>query len=300
MTGRHSGKSSHNRNSTRFRSSSGTSSCPARPCVHYVIHGRLRPEQGSRGVGRPGPVGLHIDLTDCAALLCARQAPDDPPSRLASAMHVYNELLHRCPEALPRLYEGFEWDRQDEHGKTESPTSGYPVPVFSQRDGVVSCRYNFGWIGKARQRLEQPLTEEETQIFDLMGEISAASCLEFPFHTGDIGEDRLIDEDGVALADETGQDDDLIGTWRLTSHFVAFEAGAGETRPGEVDFSRRIVCLGGQLYYTGAFETCLVSRITQPLQTGSLHDNPIEVGDIRRQIRIREGRHLRRQPDRWR
>ena len=154
--------------------------------VHYVTDGRRRPEQGSRGVGRPGPVGLHIDLTDCASLLCARQAPDDPPSRLASAMHVYNEILHRRPDALPRLYEGFEWDRQDEHGEGESPTSGYPVPVFSQRDGVVSCRYNRGWIGKARQRLEQPLTHEETQIFDLMGEISAASCLEFPFHTGDI------------------------------------------------------------------------------------------------------------------
>lgn len=154
--------------------------------VHYVTDGKRRPQQGSRGVGRPGPVGLHIDLTDCVTLLCVQQAPDDPPSQLASAMHVYNEILRQCPEALPRLYEGFEWDRQNEHGEGESPTSGYRIPVFSQQDGVVSCRYNRGWIGPACTRLDKPLTQEETRVFDFMGQISAESCFEFPFHPGDI------------------------------------------------------------------------------------------------------------------
>ena len=116
----------------------------------------------------------------------ALKAPDDPPSRLASSMHVYNEILGQCPEALPALYEGFQWDRQDEHGETESPTSGYRVPVYSQRDGVVSCRYNRGWIGKAYTRLGTPLPEDVTQIFDFMGAVSDEACIEFPFHAGDI------------------------------------------------------------------------------------------------------------------
>lgn len=154
--------------------------------IHYVTDGKQRPKQGSRGVGRPGPVGLHIDLTDCVSLLCVRQAPDDPPSRLASSMHVYNEILRQRPEALPMLYEGFQWDRQDEQAEHESSTSGYRVPVYSQQDGVVSCRYNRGWIGKAYDRLETPLAEDVMEIFDFMGAVSNEACIEFPFHAGDI------------------------------------------------------------------------------------------------------------------
>ncbi len=61
--------------------------------IHYVTDGRLRPQQGTRGVGNPAANLLHIDLTDCVSLLCVRQAPGDPPSWLGSSMTVYNEVL---------------------------------------------------------------------------------------------------------------------------------------------------------------------------------------------------------------
>ena len=154
--------------------------------IHYVTDGKLQPRQGSRGVGKPGPVTLHVDLSDCVSLLCFNQAPDDPPSRLASSTHVYNELLRQHPEALPRLYEGFAWDRQEEQAEGESATTGYRVPLFSQRDGVVSCRYNRSWINKAATRLESPLTPEENEILDFIDAVAAESCLEFPFQPGDI------------------------------------------------------------------------------------------------------------------
>jgi len=154
--------------------------------IHYVTDGKFRPHQGTRKVGAPGRVGLHVDLSDCVALLCVRQAPDDPPSRLASSMHIYNELLRHHPEALSWLYEGFQWDRKDEHGETESPTSGYRVPIFSQSEGVVSCRYNRNWITEATQRLGTSFTPEQNAIFDFMDNVATESCLEFPFHAGDI------------------------------------------------------------------------------------------------------------------
>ena len=154
--------------------------------IHYVTDGKLRPSQGRRGVGFPRESKLHIDLTDVVSLLCVRQAPDDPPSRTSSSLTLYNEILRRRPEALARLYEGFEWDRMDEHGPGETPTSGYKVPVFSQKDGVISCQYNRNWINNAAERNDTPLTDDENAIFDLMDEISAETCLEFPFHTGDI------------------------------------------------------------------------------------------------------------------
>ena len=154
--------------------------------IHYVTDGKLRPKQGRRGVGFPKESKLHIDLTDVVSLLCVRQAPDDPPSRVSSSMTLYNQILKRRPGALARLYEGFEWDRMDEHGPGESSTSGYKVPVFSQKDNIVSCQYNRNWINNAAKRNGAPLTEEENAIFDLMDEISAETCLEFPFQTGDI------------------------------------------------------------------------------------------------------------------
>ena len=129
--------------------------------IHYVTDGKLRPNQGRRGVGFPQETKLHIDLTDMVALLCVRQAPDDPPSRVASSMTVYNELLKRRPEVLARLYAGFEWDRMDEHGPDEDPTSGYKVPLFSHRNGVVSCQYNRNWIVKAAARTGRSLSDED-------------------------------------------------------------------------------------------------------------------------------------------
>ena len=154
--------------------------------IHYVTDGKRRPSQGRRGVGFPKEAKLHIDLTDVVSLLCVRQAPDDPPSWVASSMNAYNEILRRRPEVLKRLYEGFEWDRMDEHANGESPTSEYQVPVFSQKDGTVSCQYNRNWIENAAMRKKNPLSDEENAIFDLMDDIVFEDRLEFAFNEGDI------------------------------------------------------------------------------------------------------------------
>ncbi len=154
--------------------------------IHYVTEGKLRPNQGRRGVGFPRKADLHIDLMDVVSLLCVRQAPDDPPSWAASSMTVYNEILRRRPEALAYFYRGFEWDRMDEHGADEDPTSGYRVPVFSEAGGKVSCQYNRNWIENAAERKGQPFSEDEIRALDLIDEIAAEVKLEFPFQAGDI------------------------------------------------------------------------------------------------------------------
>ncbi|MDH4145730.1 MAG: TauD/TfdA family dioxygenase, partial [Acidimicrobiia bacterium] len=83
--------------------------------IHYVTDGELRPQQGKRGVGNPGPTPLHVDLSDCVSLLCVRQARDDPPSWLASSTYVYHEVARRRPDLAELLHRGFEWDRLEEH-----------------------------------------------------------------------------------------------------------------------------------------------------------------------------------------
>ncbi|MFN0029633.1 MAG: TauD/TfdA family dioxygenase [Acidimicrobiales bacterium] len=154
--------------------------------IHYVTEGRLRPNQGSRGVGVPTESTPHVDLTDCASLLCVRQAPDDPPSWLASSTHVFNEILRSSPDLLEPLFEGFEWDRLGEHGPHEAPTTGYKVPVFSRRDGVLSCRYNRYWMAAADRRHDRHNTAEQRRALDLFDEIAARDRLAIRFEPGDI------------------------------------------------------------------------------------------------------------------
>ena len=154
--------------------------------IHYVTDGKLRPQQGKRGVGFPTESRLHVDLMDIVTLLCVRQANDDPPSWVASSTTIYNEILRRQPDALPRLYEGFEWDRMDEHGDDETATSGYKVPFFSNANGVISCRYNRSWINKANIRRNSPMSESDAALLDLIDDIAVETRLEFPFHAGDI------------------------------------------------------------------------------------------------------------------
>src|SRR6056297_324495 len=68
--------------------------------IHYVTEGKLRPNQGTRAVGDPGRVTLHVDLSDVVSLLCVRQPEDLPHSRLSSSTTLHNELLARHPEML--------------------------------------------------------------------------------------------------------------------------------------------------------------------------------------------------------
>jgi hypothetical protein len=154
--------------------------------IHCVTDGQRRPQMGTRGVGNPGPVGLHIDLADCVALCCVRQAPDDPFSTVASAMHIYNEILCQHPEWLPRLYEGFVWTRRSEQNSDEPPVSNYKVPAYSYAQGVLTCRFNAGWSRTGMQELDQALTGEEEEIFRFIQKVASEHCFRFPLHPGDI------------------------------------------------------------------------------------------------------------------
>lgn len=154
--------------------------------IHYVTEGPLRPSQGTRGVGFPQKAPLHVDLTDIASLLCVRQAPDEPPSWVASSVHVYNELVRRHPEWLPRAGAGVPWDRMDEHGPGEAPSSEYRVPLFSRAGDSVSAQYNRHWIESAARRAGRALDAGETALFDFIDEAAHAARFAFPFGAGDI------------------------------------------------------------------------------------------------------------------
>lgn len=155
--------------------------------LHYVTEGTLRPSQGTRGVGDPGKVPMHVDLADCVSLLCVRQAADSPPSRLSSSTTLHNELLERAPDQLERLYDGFVWDRQNEHDPSETPTTGYRVPFFSVADGRVSCRYNRHWMVRALERRGgDGFSPEDAALLDLVDDLTRQNRFEFEVRPGDV------------------------------------------------------------------------------------------------------------------
>ena len=185
--------------------------------IHYVTDGALRPNQGTRGVGNPQQSSLHVDLTDCVSLLCVRQAPDNPPSWLASSTMVHQRFVAEHPEALDALYRGFEWDRLEENRPAEEPTTGYLVPVFSEADGKVSCRYNRHWMARALQRTHERLPAETYHLFNTFDEIAHSVRLDVDFRPGDIQFVNnyvvLHGRDAHALVDEEEHKRLLMRIW---------------------------------------------------------------------------------------
>jgi len=154
--------------------------------IHYITDGKLRPQEGARVLEKPGIVNLHVDLSDCAGLFCVRQAPDDPPSMVASSMTVYNEILRQHPEYLPRLYRGFPWDRKSPYLNEEPPSSYFNIPAYSAMDGVVTCRFHPGWIRSGLDQTGQALTDGGSEMFDFIAEVALANSYPYPFHQGDV------------------------------------------------------------------------------------------------------------------
>lgn len=153
--------------------------------IHYITDGDLAPKNGAGILGKPSPVSLHADLTDCVGLFCTHQAPDDPKSLVASSMTIYNEILSNHPEYLPQLEKGYFWSRRDKH-PIESSHSEFRVPAWSIKDKTVTCRFNSGWIKKGMTEAGVELNSEEVEIFDFIEKTAAANAHAFSLEPGTI------------------------------------------------------------------------------------------------------------------
>ena len=79
---------------------------------------------------------------ECVVLLCLRTAKSGGHSRVASFHTLYNALLQRYPEALPRLYRRFWFDRQREFhdGEPEPSTRRFSRPIANCTPASVPTR----------------------------------------------------------------------------------------------------------------------------------------------------------------
>ena len=114
----------------------------------------------------------HTDIEDVVSFLCLHPAKSGGVSRFVSALAVHNELLVTRPELLEPLYRGFYYHRFGEHAPGTPPITRHRVPLFSCRDGLVSCRYVRQFIEIAAQESDRPLSALERAALDGFDEIS--------------------------------------------------------------------------------------------------------------------------------
>ena len=130
----------------------------------------------------------HTDLADILSFLCIRPARSGGVSRFVSSHTVYEEIRCSRPDLLEPLYNGFHYHRFGEQGDGQAAITPYRVPVYSVRDGLLSCRYVPQFIAMAED--EDPdivLTGEDHEALDLFNSTAARAdlCMDFTLGAGE-------------------------------------------------------------------------------------------------------------------
>lgn len=133
----------------------------------------------------------HCDQSDVVALACLRKARSGGLTRLASAMSVFNVMLRESPEHLPTLFNGLFYSRKDEQGPDEPRVNPRRLPVFSEEDGVLSCRYMRSWVEYARVHDGVAMTPAETAALNAFDAIA---------RSGDLPLDMMLQPGDVQFA----------------------------------------------------------------------------------------------------
>lgn len=169
------------------------------------------------------PLSLHTDASDILAMLSIRTADRGGDSQYASALTVHNIMLEERPDLLEPLYRGFHCHRFGEQGPGEAPITEHRVPVLSERQGYVSCRYVAAYINMAAEEMGMPLSPQERAALDYFDAVAMRPevMIQFQQQPGHL----LICDNNTTLHARTGFEDRpgpetgrlLLRLW-LTAH----------------------------------------------------------------------------------
>lgn len=125
-----------------------------------------RDHPGERGYRSRRELDMHTDSDDFLMMMCLQDARSGGVSRFVSALSVYNEMLASSPELVSILMRGFRYHWRGEEAEGEEPITSYRVPVFSFRDGSLSCVFLRAFIDMAAEDLGEPLSNDEKAALD--------------------------------------------------------------------------------------------------------------------------------------
>jgi hypothetical protein len=116
----------------------------------------------------------HSDITAMISLACWHKSQSGGASIIVSGVTVHDAIRSRSPQLLEPLYRGYHYHRLGEEGPGEEPATPYRVPVFANRNGQLSCRYQRSGIAGGHRELGVPLDERDLEAMNLFDSIAAA------------------------------------------------------------------------------------------------------------------------------
>ncbi len=142
-------------------------------------------ESTVRGYEVKAALGFHVDQCDMVALLCLQKARAGGLSRLASAVAVHNELLHRRPDQARALADPYCWSRHGERQADQEPW--HLSPVFNYLDDHFSATLGHMHVLKGHAHPgAPPLSDARKAAVFAAEEIAAELCLDIEFEPGDV------------------------------------------------------------------------------------------------------------------
>jgi hypothetical protein len=130
----------------------------------------------------------HSDITAMISLACWNPAQTGGMSVLVSGKTVHDEIKRRAPHLLEPLYRGYHYHRLGEEGPGEAPVTPYRMPVFTNRSGQISVRYQRAGLAAGHHELGDKLTPLDIEALNMFDAVSGdpENRLAFPLHRGEM------------------------------------------------------------------------------------------------------------------
>ena len=135
--------------------------------------------------------GYHVDNAfnlppDFVALFCLQTAVEGGISGLISFETVYNLLLERYPDILPRLYQPFYYDRQREHAPGDVLT--HQKPMIEYDGNTIAFNFSPRIIRQGYELAGVEMDMQAKAALDALREITESAGLgkSFAFERGQI------------------------------------------------------------------------------------------------------------------
>ncbi len=124
-------------------------------------------ERDDRGYRSGGEISPHSDPPTLIALHCLQAARSGGESHLVNVRAIHDCIAARDPDSLDLLYQGMPyWLPQGMYGVREAGPGEGLRPVFTRRDGRVSCMLYRPFIEMSAAARGQPLSARQLAALD--------------------------------------------------------------------------------------------------------------------------------------
>jgi hypothetical protein len=135
--------------------------------------------KASRGYTTARELSLHTDSAEIVGLLCVRDAREGGVSIYANSLKLHEIIAREHPECLEVLEHGFRCDRRGEEAPDDDSVTPYRVPVFSEKNGMLSTRFVRGVIDRGAEALGEPLSPLEAEALAFFEEVAQRDEVRF-------------------------------------------------------------------------------------------------------------------------